>query len=243
MRILVFSDVHANSVALRAVLRQAGEVDEAWCLGDVVGYGPDPNGVVDILREMPRLVCLAGNHDLACARQQGMENFNPEAQKTILWHRQQLTAKNMAFLQGLQPTATPRVGITLAHGSPADPLWGYVLTNQAAERALEKAGTPMVMVGHTHYAGVFCGNASTSKLDFVPAQAGVAILVFGKGLANPGSLGQPRDGDPRAAYAIYEPELGSFTPCRAEYDVAQVRDLILRSPLPAKNGQRLMLGK
>ena len=243
MRVLVISDVHANTLALRAVVEQAGTVDAAWCLGDVVGYGPDPNGVVDILRELPNLVCLAGNHDQACANQQGLGNFNPEAQKTILWHRQQLSAENLVFLQGLQPTATPIEGVTLAHGSPVDPLWGYVLTNQAALRALEQAGTPLVVVGHTHYAGAFCKNPATGAIDFVPAQPGIGISVGEQSLANPGSVGQPRDGDPRAAYGIYDTETRIFTPERAEYDVIQVRDLILRSPLPAKNGERLMLGK
>ena len=128
MRILVISDIHANYTALEAVLQDAGPADEIWCLGDLVGYGPDPNAVIEQVRELPKLTCVLGNHDVAVLGRMALEAFNTDARRSLTWTEQVLTADNMDFLQTLPQTAQVRGDVTLAHGSPRDPFGNISLT-------------------------------------------------------------------------------------------------------------------
>ncbi|MFO3796474.1 MAG: metallophosphoesterase family protein, partial [Anaerolineales bacterium] len=149
MRILVLSDIHANYTALEAVLKDAGEVEAVWCLGDLVGYGPDPNLVIEVLREQPNLLCLKGNHDAAVSSDMDTEAFNGDARISLDWQKRVLTADNLEFLRSL-PSMAVQAEVTLAHGSPRDPLWEYVLNTFVARINFEFFETPLCFVGHSH---------------------------------------------------------------------------------------------
>ena len=158
MRVLVISDIHSNCTALEAVLAGAGTVDEIWCLGDLVGYGPDPNAVVSLLRGLPHLTCLLGNHDVAVIGKMPFETFNGEARRSLVWTETQLSADNMEYLRTLPRSSKVRGDATLAHGSPRDPLWEYVLNTLSARLNFDHFDTPWCFVGHSHFQAVFQGH-------------------------------------------------------------------------------------
>ena len=199
MRIAVLSDVHSNLHALQAVLADvdAGEFDELWCLGDVVGYGPRPNECAAILRERAT-VCLAGNHDLVVLGKIPMAAFADDAGVAALWTQRALDDDARTFLETLVPLAT-RPGAELFHGSPRDPVWDYVLSAEAARHSFAATSEPLVLVGHSHVAlELSCDGLGVYGAK---ADAGLRLDLSGRRrLLNPGSVGQPRDGDPRAAW-------------------------------------------
>ena len=164
MRILVLSDIHANITALEAVLQAAGEIDGVWCLGDLVGYGPDPNECIERIKGLANLQCIIGNHDLAALRQIDSENFNPEARSSIVWTRHSLTESSKVFLDSL----TERIelnDVTLSHGSPRHPIWEYLLDPITATLSFDFFDTPFCFVGHTHLPVIFAlqgGNQSAT---------------------------------------------------------------------------------
>jgi len=203
VRVAVLSDVHANLHALEAVLAEvdAGGFDELWCLGDVVGYGPRPNECAALLRERAT-VCLAGNHDLVVLGKIAMAAFADDAGVAALWTQSALDAEARAFLETLEPVAT-RPGAELFHGSPRDPVWDYVLSEAAALHSFAATSEPLVLVGHSHVA-LELSNDGLS-LHGGQAEAGLRLDLGGpRRLLNPGSVGQPRDGDPRAAWLELE---------------------------------------
>ena len=153
MRCLVLSDIHSNLEAFQAVLDDAGPVDQVWCLGDVVGYGPDPNGCVELLRSLPHL-CTAGNHDWATLGKLDLRDFNPDAREANLWNRQQLTPENLAYLEAL-PEKLVNGQFTLIHGSPRFPIWEYIIYASTAQLNFEHFDTPFCFVGHTHTPVIF----------------------------------------------------------------------------------------
>jgi len=242
MRVLVISDIHANMTALEAVLADAGAVDEVWCLGDLIGYGPDPNEVVNCLRALPNLTCLMGNHDAALAGLMPFVAFNGDAQRSLEWQREQVTADALRFLETL-PTETQVHGeASIVHGSPRDPIWEYVINTLIARLNFEVFQTNYCFVGHSHVQCAF-------KLDMVNNRVSLDILKVGEPYAltprlilNPGSVGQPRDRDPRAAYAIYEPDRALWTACRVEYDFKAVQERIRKVGLPERHALRLAEG-
>src|SRR5258708_12193737 len=142
MRVLVISDIHANYTALEAVLNEAGSSDETWCLGDLVGYGPDPNAVVEQVRELPHLTCLMGNHDMAVIGRMPLESFNEDARRSLVWTEKVMTSDNMQFLRTLPQNAKVRGEVTMAHGSPRDPLWEYVLNTLTPRLNFDYFDTP-----------------------------------------------------------------------------------------------------
>nr|BAL57186.1 metallophosphoesterase [uncultured prokaryote] len=242
MQILVLSDIHANYTALEAVLNDAGKVDAVWCLGDLVGYGPDPNLVIETLRTQPNLICLKGNHDAAVSSAMDTEAFNGDARTSIHWQKMVLTDENMEFLRSLSPM-TVQGDVTLAHGSPRDPLWEYVLNTLVARINFEFFDTPLCFVGHSHIQSAYVLDAETHRIRPVIFHAGeVLSLDKGRWLLNPGSVGQPRDRDPRAAYAIFDPQARTWEPRRVSYDVAAVQERIRKLGLPIKHALRLSEG-
>ena len=150
MRILVISDIHANYTALEAVLKDAGQVDETWCLGDMVGYGPDPNAVVEEIREIPNLTCILGNHDMAAIGKIPFEAFNGDARRTLEYHDKVLTADNMQFLRSLPHNLKVRGEVSIVHGSPRDSVWEYILNTLSARLNFDHFNTPWCFVGHSH---------------------------------------------------------------------------------------------
>ena len=241
-RILVISDVHANLSALEAVLNDAGDFDEAWCLGDLVGYGPDPNLCVSAISELPRLTCLMGNHDKACLDSLPLEAFNKDARKSILWQKQVLMLENFNFLKKLPEVTVVRDQVSLAHGSPRDPIWEYVLNTLVARLSLAAIKTRWCFVGHSHFQAIFKQNASVDDIQIIVPDPGKRYQLSERCILNPGSVGQPRDRDPRAAYAIFYPETLEWEPRRVEYDISAVQKRILDAGLPHRHAERLSTG-
>jgi predicted phosphodiesterase len=242
MRILVISDIHANYTALMAVLADAGPVDETWCLGDLVGYGPDPNAVVEEVRDIPNLTCMLGNHDVAVIGRMPFETFNGDARRSLMHHEKVLTASNMDFMKSLPSNTKVRGEATLAHGSPRDPLWEYILNALSARLNFEHFDTPWCFVGHSHIQSMFALDVKTDRVTMEQTKPDATIELRPKLILNPGSVGQPRDRDPRAAYAIYDTEAHTWTAHRVEYNVTEVQERIRESGLPEKHAVRIAEG-
>jgi predicted phosphodiesterase len=242
MRVAVVSDIHGNYHALKAVLAELADEgpDEIWCLGDVVGYGPEPNRCCAAIREQASL-CLAGNHDLAVIGSLSVEDFNGDAAAAVRWTQKVLSDEARQFLEPLMPAAT-RNGVALFHGSPVDPVWDYVLSEDAARTSLNLVSAPIVMVGHSHvtlsisYDGVNLGGGLARGGDEIDLNASRWLL-------NPGSVGQPRGGDPRAAWLMLDFAAGSASFRRTEYPIALTQAEIRASGLPDALAQRLGFGQ
>lgn len=242
MRVAVISDIHANLAALEAVLAavDADAPDELWCLGDLVGYGPRPNECCDLVAARAA-VCLAGNHDLAVRGTLDLLEFSGDAAAAARWTRSVLTDEARAYLDRLEPQATA-AGVALYHGSARDPVWEYVLSDEAAEATLELAGTPLVLVGHSHAALVAAQRGGRTAGGL--AEAGTEVdLADGRFLLNPGSVGQPRDGDPRAAYLLLDLDAQAASFRRVEYDLERTQAEIRDRGLPEALAARLALGQ
>jgi diadenosine tetraphosphatase ApaH/serine/threonine PP2A family protein phosphatase len=237
LRVAVVSDVHANLHALEAVLAEVdkGGFDELWCLGDIVGYGPKPNECVALLEERVS-ICLAGNHDLVVLGKISLATFGGEAGAAAAWTREVLDAPARAFLTTLAPSAVT-TGAELFHGSPRDPVWDYVLTEDAARWTFAATTAPLVLVGHSHVALELAGDGTEVRGG--QAAAGTTLdLGAARRLLNPGSVGQPRDGDPRAAWLEVDISAGRATFRRTDYPVertqTEMRDLDLPEVLAAR---------
>lgn len=244
MRILVLSDIHSNSVALKAVLQDAGNFDQVWCLGDIVGYGPEPNECIDQLRAL-NPICLAGNHDLAVVGKLGLWDFNPDAQSAVFLNRHLLTLDNRAWLETLTPTLElPDQDVTLVHGSPADPIWEYVFTPPVARGCFEKFSTRFCFNGHTHVPLYFRKPEYEQGImsDMLRANAPISLAVD-RWMINPGGVGQPRDDDPRAAYALIDWDAKTITERRIQYDVALMQKKMKQAQLPTRLIRRLRFGQ
>jgi predicted phosphodiesterase len=242
MRVLVISDIHANFTALEAVLKDAGQVDETWCLGDLVGYGPDPNAVVEEVREIPNLTCILGNHDMAAIGKMALEAFNGEARRSLIYHQKVLFASNMDYMRSLSASVKVRGEATLAHGSPRDPLWEYILNTLTARLNFDHFDTPWCFVGHSHIQCMFALNDKNDRVTLDQTKPDTKISLHPKLILNPGSVGQPRDRDPRAAYAIYDTEARTWTPRRVAYNISEVQERIRASGLPEKHAVRIAEG-
>lgn len=236
-RTLLLSDVHGNLPALEAVLAAAGPVDGIWVMGDTVGYGPDPSDVLALLKEK-RARMVAGNHDLAVGTGRGLDAFNPHAREAARMHRGWLTAAERDDLAVL-PLTVEQDAFTLCHGSLRDPVWEYVFTAPQAGASIEISPTPHVCNGHTHVPAVYRKVAHVTQ---VPFREGRPVTLTGRMLVNPGSVGQPRDGDPRAAYAILDPEGGTIELARSSYDVSETQRRIRTRGLPGILADRLAVG-
>ncbi len=242
MRVLVISDIHANYTALEAVLKDAGTVDETWCLGDLVGYGPDPNAVVEEMRDIARLTCILGNHDMAAIGRMPLEAFNGDARRSLIYHERVLSASNMDFMRSLSANVKVRGEATLAHGSPRDPLWEYILNALSAQVNFEHFETPWCFVGHSHIQCVFTQEEKNSRVTVNQTRADETVELRRKLILNPGSVGQPRDRDPRAAYAIYDTSALTWTSRRVEYNIPEVQERIRAAGLPEKHAARIAQG-
>jgi diadenosine tetraphosphatase ApaH/serine/threonine PP2A family protein phosphatase len=223
-----------------------GEIDreppgEIWCLGDTVGYGPHPNECCDVVRERADLI-LIGNHDLVAlgSAEVGLEDFNPDAAAASVWTREQLSEESRAFLQALEPTAEVE-GAQLFHGSPRDPVWDYVLDELVALESFALTNAQVLLVGHTHVSTALV--LHSEGLDGGHAPDGLETrLDEGRWLLNPGSVGQPRDGDPRAAFLELDLEARSARFRRVAYPVSRTQEEIRTRGLPDSLAERLAHG-
>lgn len=245
MRYLIVSDIHANWHALEAVLREAaGQFDRIICCGDLVGYGADPNAVVDWARASVDAV-VRGNHDKACAGLEDLEWFNPVAKASALWTQKTLTPENLEYLREAPQGPLAVNGYSILHGSPADEDEYLVAPNEVLQ-VKEFLETPLSFFGHTHIQGGFLLVPSgVYRIPKTPPNMPDQTLEFENDvlyLVNPGSVGQPRDGDPRAAYILYDSNKRELTYHRVPYDVPAAQARIREAGLPALLAERLSSG-
>jgi diadenosine tetraphosphatase ApaH/serine/threonine PP2A family protein phosphatase len=241
MRIAVISDVHANAHALEAVLQEidAAGVDAVWCLGDTVGYGPRPNDCCAQVEQRADL-CLVGNHDLVVLGELTVSDFNDEAAAAALWTSQVLTHSSRSFLERLKPLAEAD-GVDLFHASARDPVWEYVLTEEAARATLELSDAPLILVGHSHVALALTPDGEEIGGGLAPA--GTKVELQGRWLLNPGSVGQPRDGDPRAAWLLLDREERFAEFHRVPYSIEDTQAEMRERGLPYVLAARLERGE
>ncbi len=242
MSILVISDIHANLNALEAVLDEAGDVDAVWFLGDLVGYGPDPNECIEKLRSLPNLVALTGNHDAATLKKLSTDSFNNEARRAVRWTQRQISKDNLAYLGELPAKVQVTDEVTLAHGSPRQPIWEYILNARSAKENFYFFETAFCFVGHTHLPSIFKSSNGDSDAElFVPFE-NAPVGLTDRMIINPGSVGQPRDRDPRAAYAKFDPDKKEIKFYRVSYEVNLVQERMREAELPDRHIDRLELG-
>jgi Predicted phosphoesterase len=239
MRIAVLSDIHSNLPALDAVLAAAGEVDAIWHLGDVVGYGPDPDGVVERLRSVGA-VGVRGNHDAAAIGGSEIDWFNPDARRAIEWTRTAITRPTLDWLAALPERATMH-GSALVHASPREPIWEYITSLSVARANLAVLASPIGLHGHTHVPVAWIEEGGRVDM-FRPAPGETLELGGRRALVNPGSVGQPRDGDPAASYLILDPEAGTISWHRVAYDIEAVQHAMRAAGLPSSLSARLTVG-
>lgn len=245
MRYLVISDIHANLTALDTVLADAkDQFDKIWCLGDVVGYGPHPNECIERLNEYDHL-CIAGNHDWAVLNKLDVDEFNDNARFAVLWTREQLTPSNRDYLDKLPLYSLQENKFTLVHGSPRHPIWEYVLYPKIAHVNFEHFDTTYCLVGHTHNPVIFVEpeEENTMSQAIVP-EPNLYVHKLGprRLIINPGSTGQPRDGDARAAYGLLDTEEMKFEIRRVAYNISVVQEVMKQHNFPTKLWNRLAFG-
>lgn len=262
MRVLILSDIHANLVALETVLNAArGGYDVVWCLGDIVGYGPRPNECVELVRERAA-VSVMGNHDWAVLGRPGVDvdDFNPHARQAVLWTRSELRAANREYLDVLpdspiHPAAAQDILVT--HASPREPVWEYILSPSTAMENFAVFGESVCLVGHTHKPAIFRwqlhapigdgGNAQQpATVNHLVPQVGMTLRLetseAERLILNPGSVGQPRDNDARAAYAILDLEARTWRYERVAYPVELTQGQMHEAGLPRRLIDRLSFG-
>ncbi|HEY5625212.1 MAG TPA: metallophosphoesterase family protein [Dehalococcoidia bacterium] len=248
MRVLVVSDVHANLAALEAVLRDArtgGAIDAVWSLGDCVGYGPQPGECLLRLSD-EGVAAVAGNHERAATGAISVDDFNPDARTAALWTADRLAADEKASLDAMPETRVEAEHFSLVHGTLRQPVWEYLYSVEAGAAHLALQKTPFGFCGHTHVPAIVSLDADApGGCDFrrladgesVPLDTGTKVVI------NPGSVGQPRDGDARASYAVYESEAQSVTVRRVEYDIGSTQGLMEEAGLPRWLIERLSEGR
>jgi diadenosine tetraphosphatase ApaH/serine/threonine PP2A family protein phosphatase len=240
MRIGIVSDVHANLPALDAVLAALGRIDALWQLGDVVGYGPHPDEVVARLREHVAIGVM-GNHDAAAIGSVDTGYFNSAARRAIAWTAGRISPETRAWLES-QPERREEDGATLVHGSPRDPTWEYVFSGSVARPSFDAFSTSWCLHGHTHVPAAWILGPGGLELR-QPASGETVRLDEGRLLVNPGSVGQPRDGDPRASALVLDTEAGTLTWIRVPYPIAEVQAAMRAVHLPAALVERLDWGR
>lgn len=244
MRFLVFSDIHGNLEAMAAVLAAAhAEFDSTLFLGDLVGYGPNPNECADLLCLQPNLTAIVGNHDVAALGEIDLDTFNPQAKVATAWTQRALADETRRFLESLGQVEE-LAGLTAVHGSPRDPIWEYLETLDQAPENFARFTTSLCLNGHTHVPRVFSQAPETRTMRVEPPTEGETLATDDavRRIINAGSVGQPRDGDPRAAYGLLDTDTKKFTFRRVEYDIGVTQSKIVAAGLPEALAERLTYG-
>lgn len=240
MRIAVLSDIHSNLAALDAVRADLPPVDEVWALGDIVGYGPHPNEVIAGLQELGARSVM-GNHDGAAIGTVDARDFNPDAALAIAWTARALDDNARAYLATL-PEVRVDGALTAVHGSPRDPIWEYVVSASIARASFPAFETPICLFGHTHVPIVFTDVDGDANV--VQAVPGVPVLLNGhRAMVNPGSVGQPRDGNPQSSYCLLDTDAGQVDFRRVAYDIERTQRAMRGHDLPPRLVERLSYGR
>lgn len=243
MRVAVVSDIHGNRHALDAVLDAVEEAraDELWCLGDLVGYGADPDACVALIRRYAT-VSLVGNHDLAVRGDLPLDQFSRGAELAVRWTREQISRESLDYLAGLEPQKLDEA-VGLYHASPRDPVWEYVLSPLQAELCFDVLQHRIACIGHSHIALAYSRGAGMPASGEKRPDGTLLDLSEGEWLLNPGSVGQPRDGDPRAAWLLLDTDAWTAAYHRTRYDVAGAAAAIHAARLPGSLAERLTHGQ
>ena len=243
MRYAIIADIHSNLAAFEAVLsdvERKGRVDEIWCLGDMVGYGPDPHQCIELLQRYNH-VGVAGNHDWAVIGKIDTSYFNSFAATACQWTAQQLSPEDIQYLESL-PTTIEKDEFLLVHGSPMEPIWEYVISTGIAERNFSSLKSKYCLVGHSHVPVAFKEEDGTVLP--ITLSPGIGLVIGdSRMIINPGGVGQPRDGDPRASYAIYDSESQIIRLYRVPYDISTTQDKMMQAGLPVHLVTRLKEGR
>lgn len=242
----IFGDIHANIEALEAVLDDARSqnVTDYFCLGDIVGYNASPCECIKVMRELGAIT-VRGNHDHYCSHDESLEDFQPNAAKVVRWTRSQLSQSDVQWLAGL-PMSKILPGMTLVHGTLDMPeLWGYVFDNLDAEAHFAYQRTPLCFHGHTHVPVIFVKHGSlVERVDLPKRGESFKLAAFGyRYFINVGSVGQPRDGNPRSSYVIYRPDSKEVEFRRVSYDIETAADKVRKAGLPERGADRLLYGR
>ncbi len=243
MRALIVSDIHSNLVALETVLLLAEPYDTLWNLGDTIGYGPRPNECVATVRPLAS-VMIAGNHDLACIGKLDLSDFNPEARTANIWNGKQLDREHFAALTALPATQEVDERFLTVHGSPREPVWEYLLTRNQAQENFALFTHQVCLIGHSHVPLMFRLHANGRCEGPILPDSGTMIELHPeiRYIINPGSVGQPRNQDPRAAYAVLDTEANTILFKRVEYDIEQTQRQMREARLPESLVVRLHYG-
>ena len=246
MRLAILSDIHGNLPAFEAVLADvdATSPDEVWCLGDVVGYGAEPNECTELTAQRCT-VCLAGNHDLAVLDAIDISSFSPAAAEAAQWTQARLDEPSRDFLAGLHAADESRE-VALYHASPRDHVWEYVLWPEQAGECIQRQAKRIALIGHSHIALCFraADDGDVDATEGAQVSAGTKLDVAeGRWLLNPGSVGQPRDGDPRAAWLELDTDAWTATYHRVDYEIERAAESIAAAGLPEHLGKRLFVGQ
>jgi predicted phosphodiesterase len=243
MRYAFIADIHSNLAALQAILediRMKGGVDEIWCLGDIVGYGPQPRECLELIKKHCT-VCIMGNHDLGAIGKLDLGFFNPAAAEACQWTMNQLNPVDVHYLADL-PLKLGKGDFTLVHGSPSEPALEYIISTSIAEKNFAFFNSRFCVVGHSHLPAAFRQDGSSAQPIHMTPEVGL-VLHSHRMIVNPGSVGQPRDGDPRASYAIYESEGLMLRLHRVEYNISATQDKMMQAGLPVSLITRLEQGR
>ncbi len=243
MRVAIATDIHGNRHAFEAVIDAAERdgAEELWCLGDLVGYGGDPDASVALARRHCS-VCLAGNHDLAVVDVLSLEEFSRGAALAATWTRDVISPETREFLLSLKPEGSAQ-GVGLFHASPRDPIWEYVLSGLTAELCFDATDFRVSLIGHSHVALSFDRQEGSPATGTTRKEGTELDIATGQWLINPGSTGQPRDGDPRAAWLLLDTEAWTTHWRRADYDIAGAQAAIRAANLPDSLAERLQYGQ
>ncbi|HEV2527973.1 MAG TPA: metallophosphoesterase family protein [Thermomicrobiales bacterium] len=243
MRAAILSDIHGNRPALEAVLADASGCDVIWNLGDTVGYGPDPVGCMDRMAGVDPEYAIVGNHDLACIGELDVSQFNLVARLATEWTLSRLDDAHRDAIRAL-PQKLVSNDVTLVHGSPRSPIWEYILSEETSAANFPHLTTSVCFVGHTHVAASARATGSGGRVQFARTRAGQILDVAeDRWIINVGSVGQPRDGDPRASYVVLDNDQGTVEVRRVPYPIAEIQDAIVAAGLPDVLATRLALGR
>lgn len=244
MKIGILSDIHSNSEALNCVLKTIEKVDKFICLGDIVGYGADPNYCIEKIKDL-NCRCIGGNHDFAVVGKVNINYFNYAARAAILWTSRQLKKDNLNFLLNLKKKIELKNNVFAFHGSPQEPILEYILDKNTANLIFSKFHFKICFVGHSHLAGCFSFNENNNQTEYINYSNGGCIEISKnkRYIINCGSVGQPRDGNPQASYGIYDLKYNAVNIYRVSYPVNLTKSKIINAGLPRSLADRLSYGR